>query len=306
VYMIKNKKHIMQEQMKYFAAILFLLIFLPILGTMLLSGKNYVKLSQKDNIEQLLPSILYREIPDHYQLETICAQAVLVRSRVWYEYEKSDYDQKVYDQILKENMEYERSHHLQTDRMLLCKEAVKKTKGCVLGYGGRIVSAPFCRASNGWTRSGKEVLKRDDYGWLVGVESKPDLDYMPKRKPLSFSNDELYEKLKKIDKDQKLKKDNFADHIAISSEDSSGYAMEVEVFGIKIPGEVFRDLLGLPSASFSISKRDDKILITCRGSGHGMGMSQYGADQMAKGGKSWRDILNYYFPNTQVMKDKKK
>jgi stage II sporulation protein D len=304
--MKKNKKLTMQEQMKYFAAILFLLIFMPILCTVLLSGRSSLKVSQISELEQLLPSIVYREIPDNYRMETICAQAVLARSRVWYEYKKSDYDQKTYDQILEKNLEYERSHHLKTDKLLKCKEAVQQTKGCVLSYGGNVIPAPFCRASNGWTRGGKEVLKSDDYGWLVGVESKDDLDYLPKRKSLSFTNDDLYEKFKTLDQNQQLNKDDIVDHIDLVSEDSSGYAMEVDVSGIKVPGEVFREMLGLPSSSFSFSKKNDKLLITCRGTGHGMGMSQYGANHMAKDGKSWRDILNFYFPNAQIMKQKKK
>lgn len=303
--MINYKKHTVQEQMKYYAAILFLLIFLPILCTMLLSGKKFVKVSNNNKIEQLLPTMVYREIPDHYRMETICAQAVLVRSRVWYQYKKSDYDKKIYDQVLEKNMDYERSHHLKTDKLVRCREAVQKTKGAVLSYGGNVVPGPFCKASNGWTRGGKEVFNNDEYGWLVGVESKEDLDYGAKRKQLSFSKNCLYKKFKNMDKKYELKKDDIINDISVVSQDSSGYALEVDISGLKVPGEVFRKILELPSSSFTFSKKGDHLFIVCRGTGHGFGMSQYGANHMAKRDKSWRDILNFYFPNAQITELKK-
>lgn len=323
--------------MKFVAAILFLLIFLPILLTLLLSGKKTFKFTQEREMEQLLATMVYREIPDDCQVDMICAQAVLVRSRVWLECEETESQKEVYKRILGENVKYERSHNLDSEKLSQCKEAVQKTEGCMLGYGGQVVEGPFCRASNGWTRGGKEVLGKDSYGWIVGVESKADLDYEADRKPMAFTEDELYEKLtgnigvENVDNDSEnsaevdntirdgnteledgdniigqIKKEGILDSISVVTADSAGYAIEVSVGEVRMSGESFRQALGLPSASFTLVKEKNQLLFTCRGMGHGMGLSQYGADVMAEEGKSWRDILNYYFPNAQIIKEEKK
>lgn len=310
--MRRNKKHKMQEQIKFAAAILFLLIFLPFLGTIILSGKQEVKLTKEKEIESLLASIVYREIPGQSQDQTICAQAVLVRSRIWLQISKAGDQQEVYDQILKENLEYERDHDMRAEKLSKCREAVQNTEGCVLRYGGQIVEGPFCRASNGWTRGGKEVFGKDSYGWLVGVESKADLDYGIDRKPVSYTEEALYEKIQQLlaagtigngqeaADGQKLEKEGILDQISVITTDSSGYVTDIQVGGVRMSGEAFRQALELPSASFTYTREGDTIVFTCRGAGHGMGLSQFGADSMAKEGKGWREILNYYFPNAQV------
>lgn len=312
--MKRNKKHSLQERTRFVTAILFLLIFLPILCTILLSGKESFQLSREREMEQLLATVTYKEIPDEVHMDMVCAQAVLVRSRIWLECEKAENEKEVYNKILGENVEYERSHKINKEKMMRCKEAVDETKGCMLSYGGQVVEGPFCRASNGWTRGGKEVFGKDSYGWLVGVKSKKDLDYKSDRRPVVFTEDELYEKItgrseiENLDAGAlkeglgQLNKEGLLDSFSIITEDSSGYAMEIEIGGIRMSGEAFRQALDLPSASFTFSKEGEEILFTCRGTGHGMGMSQYGAEAMAKEGKDWREILNYYFPNAQIIK----
>lgn len=302
----------MQEQIKFAAAILFLLIFLPFLGTIILSGKQEVKLTKEKEIESLLASIVYREIPGQSQDQMICAQAVLVRSRIWLQINKAGDQQAVYDRILKENLDYERDHDMKAEKLSKCREAVRNTKGCVLQYGGQLVEGPFCRASNGWTRGGKEVFGKDSYGWLVGVESKADLDYGVDQKPVSYTEETLYKKMQQSLEagmigngqeaagGQKLEKEGILDQISVVATDSSGYVTDIQVGGIRMSGEAFRQALELPSASFTYTREGDTIVFICRGAGHGMGLSQFGADSMAREGKGWREILNYYFPNAQV------
>lgn len=303
----RNKKRSMQEQMRFAAAILFLLIFLPLLGTIFLSGKNAVKIKQEEELEQLLAPIVCREIPDDCEEQVICAQAVLVRSRIWVRCQKAEDPKTVYREILSENRDYKKKYGINKEKLDQCREAVENTENCVLCYGGQIVEGPFCRASNGWTRTGKEVLNKEGYGWLAGVESQADLDYNTERKPLEYTAEELYEKLREAVKIQgvELKREGILDHITIAGTDSSGYVTEVQTGEGKLSGEAFRKALELPSASFTCEKKEEKLLFACRGEGHGFGMSQFGAGKMAEAGKTWREILNYYFPNAQVMMVKK-
>ena len=66
-------------------------------------------------------------------------------------------------------------------------------------------------------------------------------------------------------------------------------------------GREFREILGLRSADFSLTFNDNKVIITTYGYGHGVGMSQYGANELAKQGKNYRDIINHYYQNVNII-----
>lgn len=287
--------------MRFIAAILFLLIFLPVLGAVAMSGKKSLKFSGEMDMEQLLPMLVYMEVPEESDGEMIAAQSVLVRSRIYLRWEAAENKNEIYQELLEKSLGYERNHRMDNCLFSLCKEAVESTRGYMLSYGGQVVEGPYCRASNGWTRGGKEVMGSDRYGWLVGVESKDDLDYGSEEKPVWFSEQELYDCLKKETANENLVQEGILDSVKVETSDSSGYALQVSVGGIRISGEAFRNALGLSSSSFTTQKNDDSLVFTCRGKGHGMGLSQYGANQLALDGMGWRDILNHYFPNAQII-----
>ena len=77
--------------------------------------------------------------------------------------------------------------------------------------------------------------------------------------------------------------------------------MEVQVADTHLSGENFRKLLELPSACFSMQELDGNLRFLCKGAGHGLGMSQYGANVLAEQGKSCTEILKYYFPRCDIM-----
>lgn len=82
--------------------------------------------------------------------------------------------------------------------------------------------------------------------------------------------------------------------------DAAGYVQSITIAGQKLTGSEVRGALGLRSACFSMAWDGAVFTVTTRGYGHGVGMSQYGAKAMAEGGSSWREILAYYFPGTQL------
>lgn len=82
----------------------------------------------------------------------------------------------------------------------------------------------------------------------------------------------------------------------------SGVVKYVDICGKKISGTDIRSLFSLKSADFDISFADGGFTFTCRGNGHFVGMSQYGADYMARQGSSYDEILNHYYPGTVLKK----
>ena len=90
----------------------------------------------------------------------------------------------------------------------------------------------------------------------------------------------------------------------IKAYDSAGYVSELRIGNTVCTGDQFRDALSLPSSAFSFSEDgDDRVKITTTGKGHGMGMSIWTADQMAKEGKTYEEILAFFFEGTELRDD---
>ena len=90
--------------------------------------------------------------------------------------------------------------------------------------------------------------------------------------------------------------------VEILSRDSAGYVLRVKIGEELFTGEQFRKKLGLASADFTIMEMDDTKVITTKGRGHGLGMSQYTANHMAAQGADHREILAEFFPGTELIK----
>ena len=112
-----------------------------------------------------------------------------------------------------------------------------------------------------------------------------------------------------MDKDSKeflncvyINKNVLPEIFKIKSRDSSGYVMEILADGKILEGESFRKGMGLTSANFTIQNKGNKVRFLCRGRGHGMGFSQYGGNEMAKKSKTAEEILDYYFPGSEIEK----
>ena len=111
-----------------------------------------------------------------------------------------------------------------------------------------------------------------------------------------------------VDKDAKdylnsvyINKNVLPERIEIKSRDSAGYVTEILADGKVLEGEAFRKGMGLTSSNFTIQKSGKEIRFLCRGKGHGLGFSQYGGNEMAKESANAEEILQYYFPEMDVL-----
>lgn len=99
---------------------------------------------------------------------------------------------------------------------------------------------------------------------------------------------------------EELNKTNLWDNMEIESNDEAGYITKIRIGDTEIPGEEFRRFLNLNSSCFTMEQVEKGIRITTKGLGHGVGMSQYGAERMAESGKPYDEILQYYFKNVTI------
>ncbi len=179
--------------------------------------------------------------------------------------------------------------------------AVEATRGMVLTYQGKLIDPVYHANGGGRTESAAAVWGRD-LPYLQSVPSPWDQDSPRYQADLSFSLAEL---------DRKLGV-NLAAVPVTALTPPGGTAMKVlektatgRVKTIKIGNKTvaateLRQLLGLPSTDFSWQVQGDRITFHTRGYGHGVGMSQYGANGMAKEGKNFAAILTYYYRGARI------
>ncbi len=176
------------------------------------------------------------------------------------------------------------------------RDAVSDVEDEILVYEDEPIIAAFHSMSAGTTESAENVWgSKVDY--LVPVESDEDTSAPKYLEEYEYTEDEMRERLEKAFDDIKLEKDPsrwFSD----ISKSKSATVLSVKVGNKTVSGQEIRAALSLRSAAFDI-EYDDGFKITTRGYGHCVGMSQFGANAMAKEGKTYDEILEHYYPGTE-------
>ncbi len=163
-----------------------------------------------------------------------------------------------------------------------------------LYYDGEPISAAFHSISCGKTESALDAWGTD-IPYLTSVDSSFDCEAPTFYSEAVFTADEIRSAFEDIDPD--CPNDEL---IAVSDHTEGGYVKSALVGGYTYTGNEIRTVLGLRSASFSVEYKDKSYVFTVKGSGHGVGLSQYGANSLAKEGKSYREILSYYYNGATI------
>lgn len=297
----------MRAKFKKFGCYVIIIILLPYVVTVFLNGpsitsyshvdETYVKVKVADAsgdeaaggdatagtvvempIEEYCVGMLAKEIPASYEEEALKAQAILVRTDVYKKINESGSDTVLEDDFwTQKQMEkawggkYSKYYHK-------LEKVWSETEGQVLNYGDTLALTPFFRLSNGWTRDAKEVLESEDYPYLKIVECPEDIKAEKQLQTVTVDDMDA----------------------EITATDTAGYVLNVRVGQENVSGEEFRNTYKLASGCFTLQRCNGQIRITTRGIGHGLGLSQYEANQMAKNGKTYEEILQYFFEGTEI------
>lgn len=274
---------------------------LPIGITQGISGNVTWNEMQEVDWEKFLPILLCQQIDGNYEAETLKAQAVLARSSLSLCVKKNGMTGNVLQNLMGD---FQRKKHLKGYQQAYenVKLAVEETKGQVLVCGDRICEGVFHQVSSGVTRGGTEVLQDTSYEYLTSVKSGADISSKNYLHGHYFSQEALRMRLQMFYPNVHFSEESLLLQIQIVKRDSNGYVMLVKIGDMVVAGEEFRINMELASANFSIQEVDGKIRFLCKGFGHGLGMSQFGANEMAKEGSTYLDILKYYFPLAEVKK----
>lgn len=263
-----------------------------------------VRVKQDDEIinvpfEDYIIGVLAGEMPISFELEALKAQAVAARSYVMKKMEANinkDYD--VVDTVL--NQVYLDDEHLQevwqedyTDNINKLKQAVLETFNEYLEYDGKVVDAMFFSTSVGYTENSEEVFT-NKVPYLRSVASTWDEISPVYEVNYTFELENFYNKLNL----------NYSDTLDIELLDttSTGRIKKLKINGTTLEGNTVVSNLNLKSNHFDIELKNNKIYITTKGYGHGVGMSQYGAQAMALKGYKYDEILKYYYQGVEIKK----
>ena len=186
------------------------------------------------------------------------------------------------------------------ERLSRISDAVSETEGEYLCYDGKAVFAAFHSSSAGKTEASGEIWSSLPY--LVSVDSPesaetvPNFESVAEISPLDFRDTILYAH---PDADFTGEEKDWVGEI---TRDDSGRVKNVVLGGVSLSGTELRKLFSLRSTCFTLEYCEGFFRFTVLGFGHGVGMSQYGAQVMAEGGVSFRDILAHYYPGTVLVR----
>lgn len=251
-------------------------------------------------LEDYITGVLTGELPITFSDEAFKAQAVAARS---YVLKKMDYNKNsefdVYDSV--KDQVYLDSNYLKSiwknkyvEKINKIKKVVMDTSGEYLTYDGSIIDAFFFSTSVGYTENSEDVFS-NSVPYLRSVKSEWERDTSPVfSSTVNLNIYEFYLKLGLPYKEKVITK--------VVDTTSTGRIKKIKINDVLFDGVDVRFKLNLKSNYFTIVQKDESIIITTKGYGHGVGLSQYGAEAMSKLGFKYDEILKYYYQGVVLEK----
>ena len=312
----------MKKVFAFILSVLFAVVILPSLVVMI-TGKNSNYNTEKNSketkitvlmpngeikefeIEKYLYGVLAGEMPASFHTEALKAQAVAARTYIINKHENGDSDHKDADvctdsthckayldsDAIKEKL----GSGWEKDYGSKIKDAITSTKGEIAVYDGKAIEAVFHSTGSGVTENAKDVWGKD-VPYLTSVQSPGDTLSPKYYSEITVSKDEF----KRIISDAAGY--DLAPYAGDAVLNESGSVNTIDLGGKVFKGTVVRQMFSLPSANFVIENADDHFVFKCRGKGHGVGMSQYGAEYFAENGMDYKDILKTYYKGVEIVK----
>lgn len=252
-------------------------------------------INQEISLENYIVGVVAGEMPTTFAFEALKAQSVIARTYAAAVISQGGelcddpghcqcyYDPDSLKQMWGDSFE---------EKYTLCVKAVEETKGEVILYSGEIAKTFFHSTCGGQTSSAAEVWG-EDIPYLQSVDCSWDRDAPRYQETVTLSVEEL---------PYLLNIDGGSDVPVTAGLTNSGRVESVAYGGRTIKATDFRKSLTLNSTNFSIEPQGDKVVISTKGFGHGVGLCQYGADGMAKEGNTYRQIIDHYYTGVQLGK----
>ena len=267
------------------------------------------------SLEEYLTGVLAAEMPPTFHEEALKAQAVashtfLLRKQ---KEQASSPDPALNGADLSDDASRHQGYRSPADRKrkwgdktesyeAKLEKAVRAVIDEQITYDGEPIAAAFHAVNGGQTLSAKQVWG-GEIPYLKSVKSPGDKLSPDCTKTLALSESEFAQRAEKLG-DGRLTGEAKS-WIGVIDADKNGLVKSIAVGGKSYSGQAFRTAMGLRSAVFTVEYRSGSFFFTTVGYGHGVGMSQYGADYLARQGKKWDDILMHYYTGVKIEKIEK-
>ncbi len=267
------------------------------------------------NLEEYIKGVVAAEMPADFEAEALKAQAVAART---YAYGRLKNIYKSADGVHDGTPVCTNPAHCQawiskkaamkkwgifkaSGNWNKIEKAVDETKGIIITYQGSVVNPLFHSNSGGKTENAENVWPGVSVPYLKSVVSEGEEQSGEFKCVTNISINDFYNAIKKHYPNAQLNKNNIVASIKIEGYTQGGRVKNIKIGNIVLRGTEFRTLFSLRSANFKIEKKDSRTLkITTIGNGHGVGMSQWGANYLAKNGGNYDEILKYYYTGVQI------
>jgi len=267
---------------------------------------------ERVTLEQYVRGVLAAEMPTDFEPAALQAQALAARTyivrRLLHEdrsgvpTKKADVTDTQTHQVYRANAEMDKLRQNDEKAWQAVDDAVTSTQGLVIAYDGEPIDALYFSSSNGYTENSEDVFGFS-LPYLRSVDSPWDRDSAPRSADtVTLPLDQFYDKLGIHDLPTSGQQEKSVPTIAVQSRTTGKRIRTLAIGDTTLSGVQARDKLGLRSADFSWQMSKDTITITTRGSGHGVGMSQWGAQGMALAGYSADEIISHYYSGTKLVK----
>ena len=262
------------------------------------------------NIEEYLCNVVSAEMPASFETEALKAQAIVARTYTMFKLNNKKHD----NADICDNSTCCQAWISKEDRLAKWEESkrdeywqkicsvVQQTKGQVIMYNNEPINGFFHSNSGGTTEIPVNGWGGTNYPYLQVVETSGEEAYTQYASEVTIANTDIINKLKEKYQDISIDFSKVED-LKIVEHTESGRVKTVKFGNHKLSGVEVRSIFGLKSTNFEILKIDnDHIQFKVKGYGHGVGMSQTGADSLAKQGKTAEEIIHHFYSNVNVKK----
>ncbi len=262
-------------------------------------------------LDEYLLGVVSSEMPADFHEEALNAQAVVARTYTIYSISNSggkhgdvadicDESNCCQAWISKEDRLAKWDENVRDSNWKKIEMAVYNTAGKIITYDGKVIDAFFHSNSGGATEAPVNVWGGTDYPYLQSVQTSGEDAYSQYSSEVILTKEELKDKIIKKHSDFTIDYSQ-SDCIKILEYTESGRVRTVKIGNLNLSGVEVRTLLGLKSANFSVQIEGDNVKFSVKGYGHGVGMSQTGADSMAKAGSNYIDIIKHFYTGVEVV-----
>ena len=262
------------------------------------------------NIDEYLYGVVSSEMPANYEIEALKAQAIVARTYTIYQIMNNSSKHENADicddfnccqaWISKDERMAKWSAEEAESNWNKILETVNSTSGKIITYNKEPINAFFHSNSGGITESSLNIWGGIDYPYLKSVETAGEEGYTQYSSEVVYSKEDLLNKIKEKHSECEI---DFAQEncIQIIEYTTSGRVKTIKFGNVEIAGTEARTILGLKSTNFTFSIEGDNVKFLVTGYGHGVGMSQTGADALAKTGTNCEEIIKHFYTGVEII-----